>query len=1416
VASETMLDIQDSDPTDRDMESVTNDTSSSTREGDTASIGDLSCLFQQKALGDELLVQSVTKLVKPRSDESAPFHLHETTKKINEMSHSKTNALISKSSEESSVGGLEDTSTVIAGEGDTVSLEDLSEIVLFRKIKDAYGATDNVARASPSFEEQSTKGHVQSNMPALGRTAQTSDDMEFSESIIGRSPPSPTQSEGDTASLGELPSFLLGSNERAASSPWSRGDSLNSTEAAMQSSPSPKSAEPVTKNHQSFGFAQSTKFSSTSGIEETTSPADLADILGLEPYLEKGRSPIFDAGDEHSSDGKPISQRSNVPDESFEIEVRDTASMSGLTDILGSATSSFQERASPISTSLDGLIPAGSENRKERSSSPSTSQQAAGDVSSAEDEQYKLAAEQVAVVSSSKQTRSPQPEFFAAASASITAEARSPMRLTPNSHKKPTPTKLIALPRRVANPESAHSPAKNTRSNKKAAFEFNSAKEVSPQEVRSKRPLADISATDDKENNRMSESLSLNFDVYHKATSSKRRKSSIQERQPGPLKDNSTARMSLSPATKKIQPVGILSSRKKLRSAIKPTQRSVAFGSPEAAEYHIGSPSMSMTPMPASKAKALYAIPRNDSSCEASEMSHDGGEQTVEIEADLNVLVDKITVEQMKNSPSLSPICNAHDDTAPVILPGHYHLSSTAHEFSMALESATNDARKYETTVELEGGIEAMLQNIGTTNDQSPTTTPREQNTIASSAECSPADSSVCLTDARSIASVNSAKSDKFTSELELDAQKLNFSPSRTILNDFDSRDESMDIDEGDTVELEHGMTGLLAAAGVRNSLVELGLMYSHGQKSMPTASPPDDGFQQVRLETENPKVPLPIPVREATSLMSKTSRRSSVASHRFSLEPDDGIQVSLDGMIKMNEYSFISDRSASSQLPNTTEIHTSLSLTQEPVTLTFDEILESAAIEHEALKPSRSLIETDLLVRFNCAVSVANCTALNRWNQFMQAVCREVERRTDNDGTAREAMASVFEEQPERFIGLQREMRSLECEKLNELLQTLLTEGRKAVGTEWDMWLGSVTESFGNSLNEVVGELSKELASLNELSDEYERVQQLIVALNTKKIRKARRKSLVRRKVGVITWLHNRYIACFEYKFSGVASIYFFQSAVSDLEADIRAIENEIAGQAKTLERASDEVETLRQCLNSLEVTRGASVGYNRTYPMAMNSQRDYNSLKGLLPWNPIEISESRISLLSSGLSVHTVTTLTYDVLACNKTSISLSRLPELNIASKGLLRTYTGSVENFLRRNVERLCNAVTADATFSPAIVGQNMHNVGCCLGRLDVVAVELQGLLDRYNGTLVCNTIADSFSLCLEFGGRASKVLVHFKIGPTYPWLPLEVEINSLEGSIDVDIENICKALKKSARVGFGSLARACDIVTAYLS
>jgi len=114
------------------------------------------------------------------------------------------------------------------------------------------------------------------------------------------------------------------------------------------------------------------------------------------------------------------------------------------------------------------------------------------------------------------------------------------------------------------------------------------------------------------------------------------------------------------------QPVSILNSDKKRRllntsfdgdssqhSGFK--RRTVAFGSPEAAEYNLGSPSMSMTPMHPRAVKAMFAIPEKDeddssnlgktcSTIESGDSESTADLQdnsaTIELETDINLLLD--------------------------------------------------------------------------------------------------------------------------------------------------------------------------------------------------------------------------------------------------------------------------------------------------------------------------------------------------------------------------------------------------------------------------------------------------------------------------------------------------------------------------------------------------------------------------------------------------------------------------------------------------------------------------------------------------------------------------------------------------------------------------------------------------------
>lgn len=1094
-------------------------------ESDTASLGDLMDVFESQPL--ENSVDAI-----PKKEEYVKDNNFGMNASMSEFNDTAATSEVPIDAEEIVADSQDKNEPVLASdEGDTASLADLSEILGSQKTEVLVDKSDNSESPSESAGEEHSAGPEISGIEfGVSRSIEASIELHSQESKESI-PTSPTQSEGDTASLGDLSSVLVGSQRKASRESLSTIETFKDPEAVTTLS-QVKAKSAVENSVVSYSVAKSPESKEDqprtleARQESMPSPMDIDSPALSSSHSEHVQIDQIKTQASHSeAEESSLTQEFIASNIENVIQESDTASLSDLAEILGSVRPQKEMNNSSEeslvgqnehlseSNDIDGTVVNAS---AKESLSPSTSQ-----VDGIRDD-TRIGSEAKDSPASRKRSRSPGvTSIFSPSKADYSSvyQRKSPMRLTPNSHKKPTPTKLASSPRRVVNPKSAHSPARNTRSAKKAAIQT-----LSPEEPgASNLPLSILGDMEGKENkDSQVERNSIDFDLDGDTKRNKRRKSSIHGLPLGPLKDHATIEMSLSPLPQKSQPSSILSSRKKLRSAMKSSQRSVAFGSPEAAEYHIGSPSMSMTPMPPSKAKALFAIPKNDTSLEGSEMSLDDGEQTVEIETDLNVLVDKITVDNMQDSPALSPISSVRDETAPVILPGNYELSTKTESVLSSTVSTMGYSREEnsqrgEMTVELEGGIDGLLENVVVAADQQSPTIHVNGNQSSESIrkqDLSPADTSVDMTDAQSIASVNSVKSDKFTSKLRLDAQKLNFSPSGVELNTSQSPIESMDIDEGHTIELENGMTGLLAAAGVRDSLAGLKktLLPPAGQGT-PIVNMSVDKLQGVPSISQAQSSS--IAFDEDASVVSKRSRRSSIASHRFSLQPDDGIFITEDGSIKPRDNSYVSERSVSFQLSTTSEIRPSMSLAQEPVTLTFAEILDISAISSVSLHPSKDLTDADVLIRFNgAAVGVSTIAVSQRWNQFMQAVCSEVERRTDVDGTAARALESLFESQPERFVDLQRQLRSKEGDKVNSAIHKLLIDSQQAVGVEWEMWIGSVMESFGNPLNEVGSELAADFASAEKLSGTYEQILREISLVNRKKVQRARRKSLMRRKV--------------------------------------------------------------------------------------------------------------------------------------------------------------------------------------------------------------------------------------------------------------------------------------------------------------
>lgn len=223
---------------------------------------------------------------------------------------------------------------------------------------------------------------------------------------------------------------------------------------------------------------------------------------------------------------------------------------------------------------------------------------------------------------------------------------------------KLTPTKLNRSPRRVLNSELVDSPARNTRSHSKKAQLSNQS--TNGEILRSSAKNDDRFKTTPTKLNRppkrvMNPEVIFSPDTSTQITSLscraksgdiKRKRDSIDSSFSAlsPSHDKRTSlgsRSKLAVTGNGSIPRGILTSAKKITAPPDSLSRkSVVFGSPEAAEYRIGSPSINLTPMPANQAKRLFSIPdalRSDVESSPSESTIE--DETIEIELNMSDLL---------------------------------------------------------------------------------------------------------------------------------------------------------------------------------------------------------------------------------------------------------------------------------------------------------------------------------------------------------------------------------------------------------------------------------------------------------------------------------------------------------------------------------------------------------------------------------------------------------------------------------------------------------------------------------------------------------------------------------------------------------------------------------------------------------
>ena len=990
------------------------------------------------------------------------------------------------------------------------------------------------------------------------------------------------------------------------------------------------------------------------------------------------------------------------------------------------------------------------------------------------------------------------------------------IRLTPNSHVKPTPTKIQPSPRRIPNPRAT--PRRLTRSSKKDAEPENDLASTGTVEElleglsTGKRKISDTTGSLDAIRDLMG-----THEAEHISAKGRRKSSTYHPENKRSQQDQNDSLLSRSHLP------SILSSKKRrITSESGGPRRFVAFGSPEAAEYHIGSPSFSLTPMPRGKAKAMFAVPRdgNQPTISALHPSSDNAE-TVEMEANLNELVSN-----MEGSPALSPIANVNERETEVIdiCAGNITTNAsvaTNNELRTKFvvdESKAPTTHCEDVTVALEPEIENLLENVEGLPEQTSYTSQQGYQIEDHNSETQ---SFILSTSSKE--KQPSMLDDKPSLPMDTsDSSNMDCSATR----EFPCQEGQM------TLELEPDMNALLQAT-------QLG---SYGMEKEPKSSP-NESFQltddqsiasmsmnsrserdlsgssllmsaqkldfrltqpgkldqsmeiQVghTVELENDITGLIAVAAAATAdeykrlSMSKKEERVKHTCSTLSTTPgsgtEDGLGIDVAASNTLEPESSHcgnprvpatgSDLLDPTQLQNTADLNNetgSLLLESvttrgriEHITLTSDEIAEFAGlcdIDDTSLLSPKAI---DPIVQFAQSIlEVNNPFVMESVGQFISAVCGEVEARTEEEIEFAAYLPSATELESCHLAKLQDSLRSSQANPHSDEFLCLVKAAKKNIQADWNKWISSVLVSFHDAI--------QSSSSMFDLISFWDR--------EIEAISKSSRE---------------------------MASIVSLEEELEDLQSQIAVCKSKLDERQNEQRLTESIIQTMRESTVLKE-------DWSTIRPKAESSQKHALSLKGLHTWNALSLQEGELSFSFPGQSPDTTISLSF-VLSPSTRVVNFNAQLESSYFRRNQLgsRKYSKSVLSFVETTKKRLAESRSLS---SPEYVSSTLQQYEFDLGRLDLTAFELESLRRRYQVKLYW--IAEeqnTFCVLAEFSKYQQKVRATFKLSHSYPSTPVEFSIELLNGSVNV--ATLEKALARSVKPGLWSLSRSCDAIVALL-
>jgi hypothetical protein len=268
-------------------------------------------------------------------------------------------------------------------------------------------------------------------------------------------------------------------------------------------------------------------------------------------------------------------------------------------------------------------------------------------------------------------------------------------------------------------------------------------------------------------------------------------------------------------------------------------------------------------------------------------------------------------------------------------------------------------------------------------------------------------------------------------------------------------------------------------------------------------------------------------------------------------------------------------------------------------------------------------------------------------------------------------------------------------------------------------------------------------------------------------------------------------------------------------------ALENEVQLMEKNLDRCQlhlrnslDELAMIEKFGVASSCHDGGLTDLIKQQQTVESAQRSVMSLNSLRRWKPLQLNASCMSFVLLGPCPNACLKISIDVGSSGEIRLESSICPDHFQRKGGILHRQVKSVLNFVESRVSSISSYINMVKLNQTNQIGPFLQEIEWQLGRIEEAAVELAMIRRRYKAMLTSNppTAEPRFVLVIGFGNPI-KVRATFDVTDISLFSPFNLFLDSMDRT--VNMEELEKLLLKTAKPGFGSLARVCGIISAFV-